>query len=148
MTAQTSTGVLFAVVAASPATLDAAGFGALTYENVGEVTDIAEIGSDTAVVTHMPLSTGVVEKFKGFINYGSSSVSFAKDAADAGQAVLQSGADGANKNLQHSVRITLQDGTFLYFTAKIFSFKITPGSADSIVGSTSSVEIESLIVEV
>lgn len=148
MAAQTSTGVLFAIVAASPATLDAAGFGALTYENVGEVTDIAEIGSDTAVVTHQPLATGVVEKFKGFINFGSSSVSFAKDAADAGQAVLQSGADGANKNAQHSVRVTLQDGTFLYFTVKVFSFKITPGSADAIVGSTSSIELESLIVEV
>ena len=146
--AQTSTGTLFAIVAASPATLDAAGFGALTYENVGEVTDVAEIGSDTAVVEHKPLATGVVEKFKGFINYGSSSVSFAKDSSDAGQAVMQSGADGANKNVQHSVRVTLQDGTFLYFTVKVFSFKITAGSSDSIVGSTSAIELESLIVEV
>lgn len=145
---QTSTGTLFAVSAAAPATIDQAGFEALTYTDVGEVTDIAEIGSDTAVVTHQPLATGIVEKFKGFINYGSSSVSFAKDSSDAGQAIMQSGADGANKNLQHSVKITLQDGTVLYFVVKIFSFKITPGSADSIVGSTSAIELESLIVEV
>ncbi len=146
--AQTSTGVQFAIVAGSPATIDGAGFSALTFVDVGEVTDIAEFGADTSVVTHQPLATGIVEKFKGFTNYGSSSVSFAKDSADAGQIVLESGAIGANKNSQHSVRVTLQDGTFLYFTCKVFSFKMATGSADSIVGSTSSIEIESVIVEV
>lgn len=147
MSTQTSTGILFALVAASPATIDSAGFDALSYVTVGEVTDVAEIGADVTVVSHNPLATGVTEKFKGFTNFGSSSVSFARDVSDAGQILLNSGATGANKNLQHSVRITYADGQIDYFTCKIFSYKITPGSADAIVGSTSSIEIESIIVE-
>jgi len=145
---QTSTGTLFAIVAASPATIDQAGFEALSYVNVGEVTDVPEIGADVAVVSHMPLATGIVEKFKGFKNFGSFALGFADDTTDAGQAVLDSGATGANENVQHSARITLQDGTFIFFTCKIFSFKLAPGSADSIVGSTSAIEIESKLVRV
>lgn len=148
MTVQTSTGVLFAIVAASPATIDSAGFGALSYTNVGEVTDVPEIGADVSVVTHQPLATGIVEKFKGFKNFGSFALGFADDTTDAGQAVLDSGATGANENLQHSVRVTLQDGTFIYFTCKIFSFKLNPGSADAIVASTTAIEIESKLVRV
>jgi len=147
MTTQTSTGTLFAISASSAATIDPAGFGALVYTTVGEITDIAEIGADVAVVSHNPLATGITEKFKGFTNYGSSSVSFARDTTDAGQILLNSGAAGANKNTQHAIKITYQDGAIDYFHAKIFSFKITAGSSDAIVGSTSSVEIESIIVE-
>lgn len=148
MGVQTSTGVLFAIVAASPATIDAAGFGALVYVNVGEVVDVPEIGADVALVTHMPLATGIVEKFKGFKNFGSFALGFADDITDAGQLVLESGAIGANENVQHSARITLQDGTFIYFTNKVFSFKVAPGSADSIVSATSTIEIESKLVRV
>ena len=147
MTTQTSTGTLFAISASSAATIDPAGFAALTYTTVGEVTDIADIGADVAVVAHNPLATGITEKFKGFTNYGSSSVSFARDTTDAGQILLNSGATGANKNLQHAVKVTYQDGAVDYFHCKVFSFKITPGSSDAIVGSTSALEIESIIVE-
>jgi hypothetical protein len=145
---QTSTGTLFAISASSPATIDAAGFQALTYTNVAEITDVPEMGGDTAVVTHMPLATGVVEKFKGFVNFGSVTLGFADDITDAGQLLLDSGATGANKNLQHSARVTLQDGTFIFFTNKIFSFKLSPGSADAIVSATSLIEIESKLVRV
>ena len=146
MPVQTSTGVLAAIVAASPTTEDPAGFGALTYATIGEVTDLPEIGADITVVTHMPLADGIVKKFKGFKNFGSFPLGFADVITDVGQIVLLSGATGANENVQHSMRITLQDTTFIYFTCKIFSFKIIPGSADSIVGSTSSIEIESKLV--
>lgn len=145
---QTSTGTLFAISAASPATIDAAGFQALTYTNVAEITDVPEMGADTTVVTHNPLATGVTEKFKGFVNFGSVTLGFADDLTDAGQLLLDSGATGANKNLQHSARVTLQDGTLIFFTNKIFSFKLSPGSADSIVSATSLIEIESKLVRV
>ncbi len=148
MAVQTSTGVLFAIAAASPATIDAAGFQALSYTNVAEVVDVPEIGADVSVVTHQPLATGIVEKFKGFENFGSFALGFADDITDAGQLLLESGATGANKNTQHSARITLQDGTFIFFTNKIFSFKLNPGSADSIVSATSLIEIESKLVRV
>ena len=69
MSVLTSTGTILSVVADEPATIDAAGFGALTFVEVGEVTDIPEYGPNVQVVEHNPLKTGVTQKFKGFINY-------------------------------------------------------------------------------
>jgi hypothetical protein len=148
MSVLTSTGTLLAVVAAQPATVDAAGFGALTFVNVGEVTDLPEYGASAEVVTHQPLATGITEKYKGFINNGSMSVSLARDADDAGQAVLSLGVTGINKNTEHSFRVTYQDGSIDYFTGKIFSYTKAPGSANSMVSSTVQIEINSVIVEV
>lgn len=148
MSVLTSTGTLLAVVAAQPATVDAAGFGALTFVNVGEVTDLPEYGASAEVVTHQPLATGITEKYKGFINNGSMSVSLARDADDAGQAVLALGVTGINKNTEHSFRVTYQDGSIDYFTGKIFSYTKAPGSANSMVSSTVQIEINSAIVEV
>ena len=144
----TSTGTLFAVVAAEPATVDAAGFGALTFVNVGELTDLPEYGANAEVVTHNPLATGITEKYKGFINNGSMSLSLGRDADDAGQIILSGGVTGVNKNAEHSFRVTYQDGSIDYFTGKIFSYTKAPGGANNIVGSTVQVEINSVIVEV
>jgi hypothetical protein len=144
----TSTGTLLAVVAAQPATVDAAGFGALTFVNVGEVTDLPEYGASAEVVTHQPLATGITQKYKGFINNGSMSVSVGYSADDAGQNVLALGVTGINKNVEHSFRVTYQDGSIDYFTGKIFSYTKAPGSANSVVSSTVQIEINSVIVEV
>jgi hypothetical protein len=144
----TSTGTLLALVVAEPATVDAAGFGALTYVNVGELTDLPEYGASAEVVTHNPLATGITEKYKGFINNGSMSLSLARDADDAGQIILASCVTGINKNAEVSFRVTYQDGSIDYFTGKVFSYTKAPGSANSIVSSTVQVEINSVIVEV
>lgn len=144
----TSTGTLLAVVAAEPATVDAAGFGALTFVNVGEVTDLPEYGASAEVVTHQPLATGITRKYKGFINNGSMSVSVGYSSDDAGQNVLALGVTGINKNTEHSFRVTYQDGSIDYFTGKIFSYTKAPGSANSMVSSTVQIEINSVIVEV
>ena len=147
MTVQTSTGTLFAIVQANPATEDQPGYAALSWVNVGEVTDVPEFGASTAKVEHKPLATGVVEKLKGFIDYGSFSLALGRDTSDAGQVLLKSASDGASKFLPHSMRVTLQDGTLFYFKGGVFSYTVSPGSADSVVSSTSLVESNSVIVE-
>lgn len=144
----TSTGTLFALAAAQPATVDAVGFAALTFTNVGEITELPEYGASAEVVSHQPLATGITEKYKGFINNGSMSIQCARDADDAGQQLLALGVTGINKNVEHSFRITYQDGSIDYFTGKIFSYTKNPGGANSMVGSSVQVEINSVIVEV
>ncbi len=148
MTVQANTGTILGIVAESPATVDAAGFGALTYVEVGEVTDFAEIGTETAMIEHKAVKTGIIQKFKGFRNAGSFSLGFGRSRADAGQILLASGADGANINKQHSVRVTLPNGDITYFTCKVFSFKTNLGQADSLVTSSSQLELECVPVEV
>lgn len=148
MTAQTSQGVVLAISKSTPATTDAAGFAALTYTTVGELTDIPEYGAETTVVTHDPLASGTTQKYKGQTNNGSSALSGALDADDAGQAIMISGAEGANKLLTHSVKITLPDGAIHYYFGKIFSFKTSVGSANAIISFSSTFEIDSVVVRV
>ena len=144
----TSTGTLIAVVVGEPATLDQAGFSALTYVNAGEVTNISEYGATAQVVTHEPLATGVTQKAKGFINNGSVTLQMARDSADAGQLIFAAGVTGLNKNAEHSFRVRYQDGSIDYFTGKIFSYTKNPAGANSVVGSSVQIEINSNIVEV
>jgi len=148
MTVQTSTGVLLAVVAAEPGTHDAAGFAALTFVAIGEVVNVPEYGASAQVVTHEPLATGITEKYKGFINYGSLAIELGHDSTDAGQVIIAAGVTGANKNVEHSFKLTYPDGAVDYWTGKFFSYTKNPGAANSIVSSTAQVEINSTIVEV
>jgi len=94
------------------------------------------------------LLLGVTEKFKGFINNGSQSVGLNFDSEDAGQTVLKDGTEGSTKNQQHAVKIEYQDGSVDFYSARIFSYTKAPGSANSMVGSTANLEINTVIVRV
>lgn len=144
----TSTGVTLGVVAGLPATVDAAGFGALTYVNVGEVVDLPEYGPTVQVVESNPLATGITEKYAGFTNYGSIAIGLELDVADAGQIILEAAIPDAGVDSPHSFAITYSDGTIEYFHGGVFSYTRAPGSANSMVGSTASVEINSKIIRV
>lgn len=144
----TSTGVTLGVVAGLPATVDAAGFGALDYENVGEVVDLPEYGPTVQVVESNPLATGITEKYAGFTNYGSIAIGLELDVADAGQIILEAAIPDAGVDAPHSFAITYSDGTIEYFHGGVFSYTRAPGSANSMVGSTASVEINSKIIRV
>jgi len=144
----TSTGTKLSVVAEDPATFDDVGYEALTFVEVGEVIDLPEYGPNVQVVESNPLATGITEKFKGFINFGSQSMGLEFDSEDAGQQILADGVEGATKNQQHAVKIEYQDGSIDYYSARIFSYTKAPGSANSMVGSTVQVEINTPITRV
>jgi hypothetical protein len=144
----TSTGTIFSIVAGDPATFDEAGYDAMTFVLVGGVIDLPEYGPTVQVVESNPLATGVTEKFKGFINNGSQSVGLNFDSEDAGQTVLKDGTEGSTKNQQHAVKIEYQDGSVDFYSARIFSYTKAPGSANSMVGSTANLEINTVIVRV
>ena len=148
MAVLTSTGTSIGVIAAEPATHDAAGFGALVFVAIGEVTTLGEYGAAAQVVTHEPLATGITEKHKGFINFGSMAVSVAFSEDDAGQLIVAAGVTGAGQNTEHSFEVTYQDGSIDYFTGKIFSYTKNPNGANSMVASAVALEINSTIVEV
>jgi hypothetical protein len=144
----TSTGTILSVVAGDPATFTAADYALLAFVEVGEVIDLPEYGPNVQVVESNPLATGITEKFKGFINFGSQSMGLEFDSEDAGQQILADGVEGATKNQQHAVKIEYQDGSIDYYSARIFSYTKAPGSANSMVGSTVQVEINTPITRV
>lgn len=146
MAVQTSTGLVIALSASLPATEDSAGYGALTYTDVGEVTAIGDVGANTQMVPHEALASGVTVKFKGFTDYGSVAVDMALDDSDAGQAIIDAAVDAVNT--QYSVKLTFPNGGIRYWYGKAFSNQEGGLSANSIISKSVQFEIDSKIVKV
>jgi|AntRauTorcE11898_2_1112593.scaffolds.fasta_scaffold02778_9 hypothetical protein len=143
--AQTSAGSFLSVSAGLPATHDTVGFedAAMSFTEVGEITDLGEFGREYNLVTHNPLKDRRTVKRKGSYNDGSITLQMARDVSEAGQALLETAKDDDNS---YSVKITFQDGNFVFTTAQIMSYKTTIGSVDQITMATCVLEIDNDIV--
>lgn len=139
-----SAGTTLAISAAAPASEDAAGYNALTWTNIGEITDLGEVGATANLITHNPVADKITRKLKGSRNYGSMNLSMARDTGDAGQTLLRASAaaDGL-----YSFRMTLQNGDKLYFRALTMSAVTSVSGVDSITALTANLELSSAIVE-
>lgn len=138
---QTAAGASLAIATAgAPATFDQAGYSALAYTEIGEITNIGEFGKEFNLVTHQPLATRGVKKGKGSYNNGSLSPSLALDPDDAGQVALE---DASESDESRAFRITLQDGTSYYLMGKVMSFKKSVGGVDDVVTATPTIEVDS-----
>ena len=143
--AMTSAGTTIGISAALPATYTQAAFTALTYTEIGEVSDLGEFGREYNVVKFNPLKDRRTVKRKGSFDDGTVQVQLAKAATDAGQILLKS---AVNSDASHSVKIVLQDGTIFYFTAQVSSSTVNVGNVDQITSSTFKLEIDNDIIEV
>jgi hypothetical protein len=142
--AQTVAGSSLKISAAKPATYDAAGFGALAFTTVGEVTDIGSLGKEYTLVTHNPVGDRKTYKFRGSYNNGALALKLAKALSDAGQAMLLAASES---DTSYSFCITLQDGKKMYFTGMTMSFITNIGTVNNILGADVKVEIDSDIVQ-
>ena len=136
-TVQTLVETTIGVSASLPATFDDAGYGALTFTTVGQVTDWTPGGQVYNVVTSNPIAQRSTDKYKGTFNNGADSITVNRDDDDAGQ-VLVLAALAADTD--YSFEVTYRDGTIDYFTGKVVSFDTVAGGADSIVQRTISLE--------
>lgn len=89
MGVKTSAGSTIAISAATPATFNSAGYGALSFSSIGEVTDLGEFGREFALVTHNPIATRGTQKRKGSFNEGSIDLKLGLDTDDAGQIIAK-----------------------------------------------------------
>lgn len=145
MAVQTSAGSTLSIATGVPTTYDATGFNALTYTVVGEVTDIGEFGKEFNLVTHTPVSSRQVKKYKGSFNNGSLQVQMARDTANAGQTAMRT---ALASDASYSFKVTLQDLSKVFFTGKVMSFKTSVGSVDQLTGANTTIELDGEIVEV
>ena len=141
----TSAGTTVALSASLPATYNATGYGALTYTDIGEVTEAGEFGRNYELVTHNPLGDRDTIKRKGSYNSGTLALQMARVPGDAGQVLLVAAVD---LDTSQSFEVTLQDGTILYFTGQVMSYTTNVGSVNQITAATVNVEIDSALVEV
>lgn len=146
--AMTTTGTTFAVSIGQPATLNKAGFEALTWTTVGGVTNIDPYGPTSSDVTTNHLADGVTRHYKGFADLGDAGVTVDYDAEDAGQDILRALAYGASKNVTGSYRITMQDGSIDYLRGQVFTSPKTVGAANAMVTQAFSIKVNEYPVEV
>lgn len=140
-----SAGSTLAISAGLPSANTQAGYEALTFTPVGEITDLGEFGKEFALISHTSLGERRTRKLKGSYNQGALQLQMARDSADAGQQLFLVALDD---DASYSFRVVLQDGTTEYFTGKVMSYKTQVGSVDQITGAQTTLEVDSDIVEV
>lgn len=140
-----SAGSKLSISAGIPATYNEAGFSALTYTLVNEITSIGAIGPESAVITHQPVSENVTYKLRGSRDNGSLAISGARAPGDPGQALLIA---GESSNDPVAIKIELQDGTLIYCQAMVLSYKTNIGGQGQITGFESNVAISGAVFDV
>jgi hypothetical protein len=139
MGSTTAAGSALAIGATAPATMDAAGFAALTLTEIGSLEKIGTLGASFAKVEFTPLK-GAKDKHKGSPDYGSLQPSMAFDSTDAGQVLLRTAADDATSKL-YPFLVTLPTGDKRYFMGRVFGNPETVDGADSIVMAAPTIEV-------
>jgi len=138
MTTQTAAGTKLSISAAAPTTFDGAGYAALTWTEIGEITDLGEFGREYNLVTHNPVGSRGTQKKKGSFNEGAMALQLGLDKSDAGQVLLDA---AVLSDDDYSFKVQLQNGDIYYLQAQAMSFKKGVGSVDNIVSATVNLEI-------
>ena len=148
--AQTLVDTVVAVCATLPTTFDtnaSTGYpdsnAAITYSDVGQVTDWTPGGKTVAVTTSNPIAQRGTDKYKATHNFGADSITVNRDDDDAGQVIILAALASDN---DYTFRVTYQDSTVDYFTGKIVSFNTSGGSADSMVQAVIQLERTRIVV--
>ena len=135
----TSAGTTIGIVLGSPSTFDGAGYAALTFVNIGEITDIPDFGREFELVTHKPISSRGTVKKKGGFNEGSIDLKLGLNTDDAGTILLKA---AALSDADYSFKVAHPTGDVYYFRALALSFKVGTGSSGSIITATCKLELQ------
>ncbi len=139
---ETVAGTIIYISAEQPNTFDSAGYAGtgMNWTIVGEITDGGEHGREYALVTHMPIASRGVQKFKGSFNEGSKTLQLALDNDDAGQVIAAAALRSDN---DYSFKVAYQGGDIDYFQAKVMTLKKAATSVDSIRSASMTLELTS-----
>ncbi len=108
------------VSAAAPATFTKAGYTALIWTLIGEVTNVGEYGREYNMIEHTPIDTRLTVSIKGNYKAGSLSLAFGSIPLDAGQIIINAASKSDN---DYSFKIERNDGEIDAFTGKVTQFK-------------------------
>ena len=137
-----SIGSTFAIATGEPATVDQAGYEALTFVEVGNVATIGGTGDTHADITPPPdLKTGRQLHFTGASDGGEVAITIhTEDFADTGQDAVRA-ANGMRAN--YSFQITDPDGNVEYSFGRVVSYRKIEKSATSYEGCEFTLRINS-----
>ena len=113
-------GTAVSVVAALPATYNAAGYAALTWTGViGQLVQFGELGDQSSDINVTTLA-GRSLHTNGALDGGEVPFTYVFSAADAGQVILRA---NSNNNVGVSVRVTDPDGQVSYAAGVVSSVR-------------------------
>lgn len=138
MSVDSTAGTTLKISASTPATFDVAGYAALTYTNIGEITNLGEFGREYALITHNPIGNRGTVKRKGSFNEGNMDLQLGLDKNDAGQIIAKAASISDD---DYSFEVTTQDGGKYYFQAQVMKFKVGLGGVDDIKSASINLEI-------
>lgn len=119
------------VSAAAPATNDVAGFAALTWTAVGELTDIGSVkGREYNTSTHAPVGSAKQTEKKASYKLPNADFMCGWDEDDAGQIIVDG---GSIVNDIYSFKLVKQNASIRYFTAQVMKFVENNGTVDNVV---------------
>lgn len=125
----TVAGTTVGISAVLPSTYNVAGYGALTFTNIGNIEDGGEHGREYAEVTFNPIDTRGTQKFKGSFNEGNKTLSIGYNSDDAGMILLKT---ALNSDNDYAFEVQYPDGDIDYFIAKVMTLTKATAGVDSI----------------
>lgn len=137
-----------------PATNDAAGYAALTYEQICPIQSIGAFGISYETVQFDDLCTGLRTKIKGINDNGEMEIVCGFDDTNDGQlAIIAAANDTSTANYYFKVTMNNKQNatgtpTTFYFGGKVMTATTTPGSANDVVTRTFTVGINTDLIEV
>lgn len=138
-------GTTASIVQGAPATLDAAGFGALTYVKIGEIESYSAFGNTANLSPFTSVDDSLERQEVGSVSAGTLTLTCALDEADAGQAICDAAVDTTDPSFRSdfSLEIVLPSGTIVYYLCKISSSTIEPADVNAVIRSTITLPLNS-----
>jgi hypothetical protein len=138
MAKHTVAGTTIGISASQPATYNEAGYEALNFTLIGNISDGGEHGRVYNEVTFNPIDDRGTQKFKGSFNEGTKTLQIGYDSADAGMVLLKT---ALNSDNDYSFEVTYPNGDIDWFQAKVMSVSKATGSVDSMMTATVTLSI-------
>jgi hypothetical protein len=142
-------GTKLAIAEGLPATRDAAGFGALTFEQINGIVSIGARGFSNAAINVPDLETGISTTLKGEETGNTVTVTCRTIPGDDGQADAKAACEArGGTSGEYSWRETKPDGRVNYYTGPAMSLEDNEASVSSYEGFTFQVALNGRKVEV
>lgn len=138
-------GSTLSIVSGSPATEDQVGYEALSWDEVGKVVSIGEVGDNSEDIAFNLLKAGRTTHVNGTKDMGEIPVTIEYDSSDAGQTTVRA---ANNSNTTHSFKIEDSDGVAYYFQGLVANLRTLERTANQYKGFTFAIRGQTGITEV
>jgi len=146
MAFSTSAGILFKISAGVPATFNAAGYAALSFTTVGEVTDISGFGIVWSNQTGNQLALRGTQKKKSVRDPGNLDLTLNLDTDDAGQIIMKTARDSATA--LYAGQVAMPGGDIYYCQVLVNTFSVEGVSQDGKQTATSTCAVTTSATDV